>query len=151
MEWHFRQAWAEEGSQRDTPVSPVRTSESGKFKKAKAHGKDGLPLQSFGGLMKSLATLSLNRIRVGENGPSSPAPPGPPRSRPGPLNLSPRPSDSVDITGYQKSPGAHMGPGIFSHQRMNLGHDRRTAQQCIYLGCTGAHSASSNPRPRVKD
>jgi len=75
VEWHLRQAWAqllymdEEGSQRDTPVAPVRPSESGKFKKARAHGKDGLPLQSFGGLMKSLATLSLNRIRVGENGP----------------------------------------------------------------------------------
>ena len=75
VEWHLRQAWAEllytdeEGSQRDTPVAPVRPSESGKFKKARAHSKDGLPLQSFGGLMKSLATLSLNRIRVGEKGP----------------------------------------------------------------------------------
>jgi hypothetical protein len=75
VEWHLRQAWAEllytdeEGSQRDTPVAPVRPSESGKFKKARAHGKDGLPLQPFSGLMKSLATLSLNRIRVGENGP----------------------------------------------------------------------------------
>jgi transposase len=75
VEWHLRQAWAEllytdeEGSQRDTPVSPVRSSESGKLKKSRAHGKDGLPLQSFGGLMKSLATLCLNRIRVGEGGP----------------------------------------------------------------------------------
>jgi CBS domain-containing protein len=75
VEWHLRQAWAEllytdeDGSQRDTPVAPVRPSESGKFKKARAHSKDGLPLQSFGGLMKSLATLSLNRIRVGEKGP----------------------------------------------------------------------------------
>jgi transposase len=75
VEWHLRQAWAqllytdEEGSQRDTPVAPVRPSESGKLKKARAHGKDGLPLQSFGGLLKSLATLCLNRIRVGENGP----------------------------------------------------------------------------------
>jgi hypothetical protein len=75
VEWHLRQAWAEllytdeEGSQRDTPVAPVRPSESGKFKKARAHSKDGLPLQSFSGLMKSLSTLSLNRIRVGENGP----------------------------------------------------------------------------------
>jgi hypothetical protein len=75
VEWHLRQAWAqllytdEEGSQRDTPVSPVRSSESGKLKKARAHGKGGLPLQSFGGLLKSLATLCLNQIRVGENGP----------------------------------------------------------------------------------
>ena len=75
VEWHLRQAWAEllytdeEGSQRDTPVSPVRSSESGKLKKSRAHGKDGLPLQSFGGLLKSLATLCLNRLRVGEGGP----------------------------------------------------------------------------------
>jgi hypothetical protein len=75
VEWHLRQDWAEllytdeEGSQRDTPVSPVRASESGKLKKARSHGKDGLPLQSFGGLMKSLATLCLSRIRLGENGP----------------------------------------------------------------------------------
>jgi len=75
VEWHLRRAWAEllytdeDGSQRDTPVAPVRPSESGKLKKARAHSKDGLPLQSFGGLMKSLATLSLNRIRVGEKGP----------------------------------------------------------------------------------
>ena len=75
VEWHLRQAWAEllytdeEGSQRDTPVSPVRPSESGKLKKARAHGKNGLPLQPFAGLMKSLSTLSLNRIRLGEHGP----------------------------------------------------------------------------------
>jgi hypothetical protein len=30
---------------------------------------DGLPLQSFGGLMKSLVTLCQNRIRLGEKGP----------------------------------------------------------------------------------
>ena len=75
VEWHLRQAWApllytdEEGSQRDTPVSPVQPSESGKLKKKRAHGVDGLPLQSFSGLMKSLATLCLNRIRLGAKGP----------------------------------------------------------------------------------
>ena len=75
VEWHLRHAWAEllytdeDGTQRDTPVAPVRPSEAGKLKKARAHSKDGLPLQAFGGLMKSLATLSLNRIRVGEKGP----------------------------------------------------------------------------------
>ena len=75
VEWHLRQAWApllytdEEGCQRDTPVSPVQSSESGKLKKKRAHTIDGLPLQSFGGLMKSLATLCLNRIRLGAKGP----------------------------------------------------------------------------------
>jgi transposase len=75
VEWHLREAWApllytdEEGSQRDTPVSPVQPSESGKLKKKRAHTADGLPLQSFGGLMKSLAALSLSRIRVGQGGP----------------------------------------------------------------------------------
>lgn len=75
VEWHLRQAWApllyndEEGSQRDTPVSPVQPSESGKLKKKRAHTADGLPLQSFGGLMKTLGALSLTRIRVGKGGP----------------------------------------------------------------------------------
>ncbi len=75
VEWHLRQAWAgllytdDEGSQRDTPVSPAQTSEAGKLKKKRAHTLDGLPLQSFGGLMKTLGALSLTRIRVGKGGP----------------------------------------------------------------------------------
>jgi len=75
VEWHLRQAWApllytdEEGSLRDTPVSPVQASASGKLKKKRAHTVDGLPLQSFSGLMKTLSALSLTRIRVGKGGP----------------------------------------------------------------------------------
>lgn len=75
VEWHLRSAWAEllytdeGGSQRRTPVSPVEPSASGLTKKQKAHGKGGLPLQSFRGLMQSLATLSRIQIRLGENGP----------------------------------------------------------------------------------
>jgi hypothetical protein len=75
VEWHLREAWApllytdEEGSRRDTPVAPVQASEPGQLKMKRAHGVDGLPLQSFGGLMKSLATLCQNRIRLGEKGP----------------------------------------------------------------------------------
>ena len=75
MEWHLREAWApllytdEEGSQRQTPVAPAQPSESGKLKKKRAHGVDGLPLQPFAGLMKSLATLSLTHLRLGEKGP----------------------------------------------------------------------------------
>ena len=46
VEWHLREAWApllyndEEGSQRDTPVSPVQASASGQLKKKRAHGVD---------------------------------------------------------------------------------------------------------------
>ena len=75
VEWHLRQAWApllytdEEGTWRETPVAPVQSSASGKLKKKRAHTADGLPLQSFGNLLKSLATLSLSRIRVGQGGP----------------------------------------------------------------------------------
>jgi transposase len=75
VEWHLREAWApllytdEEGSRRDTPVSPVQASESGQLKKKRAHTADGLPLQSFGGLMKSLAAQSLTWVRVGKGGP----------------------------------------------------------------------------------
>ena len=75
VEFHLRKAWAEllftdeEGPVRDTPVSPVRSSALGKEKKSKAHSKDGLPLQTFRGLMKSLATLARTHIRLGERGP----------------------------------------------------------------------------------
>jgi transposase len=75
VEWHLRKAWAEllytdeEGPCRTTPVAPVQPSLSGREKKAKAHGLDGLPLQSFRGLMKSLATLAQAKIRLGERGP----------------------------------------------------------------------------------
>jgi CBS domain-containing protein len=75
VEWHLRKGWAEllytdeEGSKRETPVAPVQPSPSGKLKKARAHSTSGFPLQSFAGLLKSLASLGLNRVRVGENGP----------------------------------------------------------------------------------
>ena len=75
VEWHLRQAWAEllyideEGSVRETPVSTAKPSPSGKQKKAKAHGINGLPLQSFHGLMQSLATMCRIRTRLGQGGP----------------------------------------------------------------------------------
>ena len=74
VEWHLRQAWVElmyadeEGSVRETPVAPVTPSDSAKLKKSKAHGTNGLPLQTFRGLLQSLATLSRVRTRLGENG-----------------------------------------------------------------------------------
>ena len=75
VEWHLRSAWAEllytdeDGTVRKTPLSPVDPSPSGSLKKQRAHSKSGFPLQTFRGLMQSLATLSRIRIRLGENGP----------------------------------------------------------------------------------
>ena len=75
VEFHLRKDWAgllytdEEDSIRTSSVAPVQPSPSGREKKSKAHAQSGLPLQSFGGLMKSLATLALTRIRLGEKGP----------------------------------------------------------------------------------
>lgn len=58
----------EDGGIRDTPVSSVRPSANGKRKKDKAHTADGVPLQSFHGLMQSLATLCRIRTRLGQEG-----------------------------------------------------------------------------------
>jgi CBS domain-containing protein len=75
VEFHLRQAWQnllyhdEEGSQRKTPVAPVEPSPSSKQKKGTARSKDGLPLQTFRGLLQSLATLTRDQIRLGEDGP----------------------------------------------------------------------------------
>ena len=75
-EWHLRSAWGElmfadeEGSVRETTVSPVRASASGREKKAKAHNREGLPLQTFHGMIKSLATMSRIQIRMGQDGPT---------------------------------------------------------------------------------
>ena len=76
VEFHLRQAWQgllyhdELGSQRKTPVAPVEPSPEGKEKKATGRSKDGLPLQTFTGLLKSLATLSRSQIRLGSDGPT---------------------------------------------------------------------------------
>jgi transposase len=75
VEFHLRKAWAEllyvdeEGSERKTVVSPSKPSESAKNKKQQGLSKDGLPLQTFGGLLKSLGTLSLIKIRLIKDGP----------------------------------------------------------------------------------
>ena len=75
VEFHLRQAWAsllyhdEAGSQRRTPVAAAEPSPGAREKKGTARSKDGLPLQTFRGLLQSLATLSREQIRLGENGP----------------------------------------------------------------------------------
>jgi len=76
VEFHMRQAWKsllytdEAGGVRQTPVASLEPSPSAKLKKGRARTEDGLPLQDFKGLMKSLATLSRQQIRLGENGPA---------------------------------------------------------------------------------
>jgi hypothetical protein len=75
VEFHLRRAWQsllyhdEAGSQRRTPVAPAEPSASAKQKKGTARTKEGLPLQTFRGLLQSLATLSRDQIRLGDNGP----------------------------------------------------------------------------------
>ncbi len=75
VEWHLRSAWAEllytdeSGSIRKAPVAPAEPSSVARHEKQRAHSTSGHPLQSFRGLMGSLATLSRIRIRLGENGP----------------------------------------------------------------------------------
>jgi transposase len=75
VEFHLRQAWAsllyhdEAGSQRKTPVAPAESSPDARQKKGSARTKDGLPLQTFRGLLQSLAALSRDQIRLGEDGP----------------------------------------------------------------------------------
>jgi transposase len=76
VEFHMRQAWKgllyhdEEGSQRKTPVAPVEASSSAKAKKGTGRSKDGLPLQTFRDLLKSLAALSRAQVRLGDDGPA---------------------------------------------------------------------------------
>jgi len=75
VEFHLRQAWREllyhdeGGSQRKTPVAPVSPSAEGQAKKATGRSKNGLPLQTFAGLLKSLASLSRSQVRLGADGP----------------------------------------------------------------------------------
>jgi len=75
VEFHLRRAWQgllyhdEGGSQRKTPVAPVEPSADGKAKKASGRSKDGLPLQTFTGLLRSLASLSRSQLQLGADGP----------------------------------------------------------------------------------
>jgi hypothetical protein len=76
VEFHLRQAWQEllyhdeGGSQRKTPVAPVEPSAEGRAKKASGRSKDSLPLQTFAGLLKSLANLSRSQVQLGADGPT---------------------------------------------------------------------------------
>lgn len=73
LERHLRQAWAgllfhdEEGGTRTTPVAPVEPSDSAKAKKRSPRTNPDLPLQTYHGLIQSLAALSRSVIRLGSS------------------------------------------------------------------------------------
>jgi transposase len=73
IEWHLRLAWAgllfhdEEGGTRTTPVAPIEPSESAKTKKRSPRTNPDLPLQTYRGLIQSLAALSRSIIRLGNS------------------------------------------------------------------------------------
>jgi hypothetical protein len=76
VEWHMRRALASmlfddedrEGAraQRTSIVAPAQRSESAQNKAASKQTADGLPVHSFRSLLADLATLTRNRVRMGE-------------------------------------------------------------------------------------
>jgi transposase len=76
VEWHMRRALApmlfddedREGAQarRTSIVAPAQRSESAQQKAARKQTADGLPVHSFRTLLADLATLTRNRVRLGE-------------------------------------------------------------------------------------
>lgn len=76
VEWHMRQALApilfddEDPEQalalRPSIVAPAQRSPAAQRKAATAHTVDGLPVHSFRTLLQDLATLTLNRLRLGD-------------------------------------------------------------------------------------
>ena len=76
VEWHMRQALApllfddEDAAaaqaQRTSMVAPAQRSESAREKAASKKTADGLPVHSFRSLLADLATLTHNRVRMGE-------------------------------------------------------------------------------------
>ena len=76
VEWHMRQALAPllfddedpaaAQAQRTSVVAPAQRSESAREKAASKKTADGLPVHSFRTLLADLATLTSNRVRMGE-------------------------------------------------------------------------------------
>jgi len=76
VEWHMRRALAPllfddedqqaAQAQRTSIVAPAQRSESARQKAATKQTADGLPVQSFRSLLADLATLTRNRVRMGE-------------------------------------------------------------------------------------
>ena len=71
VERHLRRAWEgllfhdEEGGTRISPVAPVEPSDAAKAKKRSPRANPDLPVQSYRGLMQSLAALTRATIRLG--------------------------------------------------------------------------------------
>jgi len=76
VEWHMRQSWAPILFDDDDPqaaaaarksiVSPAERSPKAKSKDVLKQTEDGLPVHSFQTLLKDLATLTRNEVRVGD-------------------------------------------------------------------------------------
>jgi hypothetical protein len=72
VEWHLREAWApilfhdheraEAEKQRASPVAALEVSAAAKRKRGSRRSDDGLPITSFGDLMRHLATMTLNEV-----------------------------------------------------------------------------------------
>jgi len=71
VQWHMRHAWrellfAEPTDATDTrdPVAPAQPSPTAKRKKARKKTEDGLPVHSFKGLLRKLATITKNTCKM---------------------------------------------------------------------------------------
>ena len=72
VEWHLREAWApilfhdheraEAEKERVSPVAALEVSAAAKRKRGSRRSDDGLPITSFGDLMRHLATMTLNEV-----------------------------------------------------------------------------------------
>jgi hypothetical protein len=72
VEWHLREAWApilfhdheraEAEKERASPVAALEVSAAAKRKRGSRRSDDGLPITSFGDLMRHLATMTLNEV-----------------------------------------------------------------------------------------
>jgi len=72
VEWHLREAWApilfhdhqrvEAEKVRASPVAALEVSAAAKRKRGSRRSDDGLPITSFGDLMRHLATMTLNEM-----------------------------------------------------------------------------------------
>jgi hypothetical protein len=76
VEWHMRQALAPilfddhdpagGRAKRTSPVAPAERSDAAKRKAQRGRTEDGLPVHSFRTLLRDLATLAKNRVRLGD-------------------------------------------------------------------------------------
>lgn len=69
VQWHLERAWAplifrdEQRPELEDPVAPARRSEAALAKVSKHHHGDGSPIHSLPTLLRTMATLTKNRVR----------------------------------------------------------------------------------------